>query len=308
MRNSPALLSLLGALGLLTPAVGCSMTRMAASSTVDVMYQAAPSLAEERDPVLADAALLANLKLFEGLLRVEPDNERLLRLTTEAFSSYAYGFLEPRAWRYDDPDDPALQILRARIKDYYQRAVAYADRLVALRLPDVAPRLAKGGPALDRALADDFDADELDALFWAGHTRGLLINSDPDDLAAVAGLRTVQQLMARVGKSRPAHEDGMPSIFAGMSNAVLGAGLGGDMDASRSAFQTAIAATEGAYLLPRFLYGRYYCTATLDRACFEQALTEVVEADPDALPRRRLTNVLAQQWAAYWLTRADELF
>jgi hypothetical protein len=56
------------------------------------------------------------------------------------------------------------------------------------------------------------------------------------------------------------------------------------------------------------LKGLHYCQATADKKCFIDAMNEILAADPNALLRRRLTNVLVQDWARHWLAQADRLF
>lgn len=293
---------------LLSLTAGCNFTKLAANQTVDVFNEASASVQQESDPVLAETAVFGNLKVFEGLLKVVPENELLLRMNAEAFSSYVVGFLQPKTWGYSDPFDPTLLQLKAREKDYLTRAKTYALRRVELMLEDVAAAIKKGKAPLKKALQEDFDEEELDALFWLAHCWGLLVQSDTDDLENMADLETAELIMARVIKSDPGIEDGQGLIFAGMSKVMLGAGLAGDLSGAEKRLKEAIEVTEGKFLAPQFFYGRYYCAAILDKDCFTKNLQAVVDADPDEWMQRRLTNVLAQSWARYWLTRTNDIF
>lgn len=296
------MVSALGCFG----APGC--TSAAARMTVDVMWAASPVMQHEDDPVLAEAAVLANLKTFDGLASLLPDNETLLRMAAEAYSSYAFAFLEPRTWAFANPDDPALLQVMARMKSYHMRAVGYAKRLLAEADEDVHAAIDAPLDELKRVLAEVDDEDTLEALYWVGQTWAMLVQSDTDDLENVAMLENIRVIMQRVAVRMPRYELGMPDIFLGSSQAAMGAGLSGDLTQAKEQLERGIAVSEGRFLLGRFLYARFYCTAVLDRKCFDAAISEILDADPAALMARRLTNTLVQRWARYWKANADQLF
>ncbi len=299
----------LGALGLLAiglagPGCGGTMKRMGAATTADILAEAAPALQEENDPILAESALLSNIMMMEGLLRVIPDEIALLRTIAEAYSSYAYAFLEPQTW--GDLEMEEEDALRGRMKEYHRRARRHATKRLSLLDDELASALNGDPKELEKALKGVEDEELVDALFWVAQTWGLLIQSDLDDLEAIAAKGTVEIIMAHVRGQRPDHEYGMPVIFFGVSQAMQGSGLGGDMEAAKKDFDEAMAMNDGHFLLATFLYGRYYCVATNDEECFKKAMERVIEGDPDALMERRLVNTLAQQWAKTWMEIADE--
>jgi hypothetical protein len=287
---------------------GCSMTQMTADMTVDVMWEASASIPQEGDTELAELSIATNLKMMEGLALISPENPKLLRMLSEGFSSYAFAFLEPRAWKLVDSESYQARRLQGRIKRLHQRATRYARQRLKHLLPDVEARLEGPIDALTQALADDFDDDELDSLFWLGHCWSLWVAADPEDLENVASMGAIDVLLGRVYREKPAYEDGGLATYFGSAHAVLGVGIAGDLAPAKEKFEQAIQVTEGAYLLPRFLMGLHYCRAMTDKKCFVDAMSQVLEADPDRLPRRRLTNVLVQGWAHHWLTKADAIF
>ena len=66
-------------------------------------------------------------------------------------------------------------------------------------------------------------------------------------------------------------------------------------------FQRALALNKGEFLPTKLnLAQRYYCAAG-DRAKYEKALKEVIDA-PDAAPDARLPNVIAKRRARRYLT------
>jgi len=280
---------------------------MAANGTVDVMWAATPAVTHETDVTLAESGIVGNLKMMEGLSLVVPGNQKLFRMLAEGFSSYAFGFLEPRLWGLDSASAKA-QALNVRIKTFHARALKYARVRAKLLVPEVLAAADKGLAALKTALLGAFDDDEIDAIYWLGHTWSLLVAADTEDLENVANMSLAEALLKRAYKAKPKYEDGLLAGTFGAAQAQLGAGVGGDLKAAKKKFDEAIAVSEGKFLLPTFLYGRYYCVAILDKACFVKALQGILAADAKAWPKRTLTNVLVQKWARYWLTRASELF
>ena len=290
--------------------VGCSMAKFAASSTADVLWEAGAAVQTETDPILAEAAIMSNLKMFDGLLLLLPDNSRLLKMSAEAYSAYAFGYLQARSWEIADFDDPYLGELQRRIKDYHQRAAGYAWRLLKQEAEEVWEAIKNNAAPddLDKVLAGVDDPDALDAMYWYAHCNGLLIEADTDDLENVARMDTVRRVMERVAAKLPKHEYGMPNAFLAGAQSSLGAGIAGDLEGARKRFESAIAVTEGRFLLPRYLHARLYCPAVLDRACFDQGMEAILAADPQAFPQRSLTNLLVQRWARFWKRNAEDLF
>jgi len=287
-------------------ATGCNMTQFAADSTVEVMKAGNPAVAEEKNPALAKMGLEGNLKLMEGLMYSTPDNATLFRLATEAFGSYAFGFLEPKLWTMD-PTSGDTYVYRMHVKQLYERALKYAKRLVELTDADMHAAL-KSRPSLQKALAGDVDKETLEALYWVAQALGQLVAIDPEDLENLADVGMADDIMEKIAKAHPKYEDGAAAMFIGTNLSIKGKGLGADLKKAKASYDAAIATTGGNYLLPRFMMGRWYCEAINDRACFEKTLKAVIAANPNTHKQRRLTNILAQKWARHWLDRADELF
>jgi len=304
MRSWACVLSV--AVGLGSATAGCA--QMTADMTVDVMWAASASIPTENDPELADLAIASNLKMMEGLALVSPENTTLYRMLSEGFSSYAFAFLEPRTWKFADSDSPKAARLHHRIKELHERATRYARTRLKLLVPDVEEKLEGSLDALAATLIEDFDDEELDAIFWTGHCWSLLVAADPEDLNNVAAMGAIEALLKRVYRDKPDYEDGGLAAYFASAHSVLGPGIAGDLAPALAKFEEAMGVTDGKYLLPLFLKGLHYCQATSDKKCFVDSMNAVLAADPDALLRRRLTNVLVQDWARHWLTQADRLF
>src|SRR5512143_4009063 len=109
----PVILVLL--VGCTLPLAGCVRT-IAVSTVGGIVDEGFTAFTEETDLAFAEQALPANMKLLEVMLKNDPTNERLLRLASEAYCSYALAFLE-------DTD-------KRRARDFYERGRDYAFRIL----------------------------------------------------------------------------------------------------------------------------------------------------------------------------------
>ncbi len=94
---------------------GCIQT-IAVSTVGGIVDDGFSALTEEGDLDFAEKALPGNIKLLEVMLKNEPENVRLLTLTSQGYSSYALGFLEDS--------------LQDRARDFYLRGRDYGLRIL----------------------------------------------------------------------------------------------------------------------------------------------------------------------------------
>ncbi|RKY88052.1 hypothetical protein DRQ09_03485, partial [candidate division KSB1 bacterium] len=96
--------------------INCSINRMIIRTINDIITYEVKALYEERDPILAENAIASNLKILEGLIKSDPENEKLLLIASEGFFNYSLGFIEEK-----DKD---------RAKEFYRRGRDYAMRIL----------------------------------------------------------------------------------------------------------------------------------------------------------------------------------
>ncbi|HEV8548795.1 MAG TPA: TRAP transporter TatT component family protein, partial [Polyangiaceae bacterium] len=73
---------------------GCSMTQLAAGSTVKIIGEAWPAIERYEDTELAESGIPASIATMEGLLQVRPDDAELRSLLARAYGSFGFGFME----------------------------------------------------------------------------------------------------------------------------------------------------------------------------------------------------------------------
>ena len=288
-------------------ASGCSMTRIAANSTVDVFATAAPSFEKESDLELARVSGLANLKVIEGLIEVVPDNTVLLELTAKSYGAYAFGFFEPQLEKMDSLSDE-YEALAGRAVNFYNRGKSYASAAMEEEYPGFTEALEGPLSAYETLLAQ-VEKEHVSTLFWVGFNLGSAINLQLEDPASVVDLPKVMATMERVIQLDETTYFGNAHVILGVAKAALPKALGGDPDGAKEHFLQAQRLTDGKYIMTDFLYARFYLAqAVQDEDGFTETLEAILEAEDDTFPEQRLAQEIAKVRAQYWLDHTDELF
>ncbi len=181
----------------------CSMNKFVIRQTGTIIEYGVAALYEETDLTIAEQALASNIKLLEGMIKGDPENEDLLLLTSQAFSGYTMGFVED-----EEPE---------RAKSLYLRGKEYG--LKVLRMDDLFAQ--NEAATLDEftMVVNQLDDEYLEAIFWTAFAWGSWINLSLDNPKALMELPRVEALMQRV-------LDLDESLFSWRSRSVLWQYLG----------------------------------------------------------------------------------
>ena len=93
-HNHLRLLQIPGILLLAVLLSACSVGQMVVRGSQTILDSGVDSMNRETDLELARAAMPANLKLIEGMLLEDPQNQELLLFAAQGFYGYSYGFIE----------------------------------------------------------------------------------------------------------------------------------------------------------------------------------------------------------------------
>jgi hypothetical protein len=298
--------------GLLLPSVlaGCDMTKFTARSTAGLFERAAPAFDELSDYEFAKQAAPASIMQLEGVLRIEPEDPRLLLAAAQSWTSYAFGFVEEElelAEARGDLKDADHQ--RARARRMYLHARDLGRRWLTARASGAERALSAGPDRLRDFLTRELD-DEADAkaLFWTGNAWGAAIDISRDDPELLADLPLARTLVEHSVKLDERYYGAAGHIFLGCSHASLSPALGGDPKAGHGHFERALALTRRTALMVHVNYARCYAVQTQNRARFVALLQEASRAGVDLDPQARLPNEIARRRAARLLAQVDELF
>jgi hypothetical protein len=286
MRSLPFFLGIL-----LFVASGCIQT-IAVSTVGGMVDQGFSAFTEDDDLAFVETALPANLKLLEVMLKTSPDNERLLRLASEGYSSYALGFLE---------DTNAT-----RARAFYLRGKEYGLRLLKQHAA-VATALDGSAEDLKAALAK-LGKDDVPAVFWTGFAWGSYIWLSLTEPDAIADLGRAEALMSFVAERDPGFYYGGAHMFLGTLYGSRPKMFGGNIELAKKHFERAEQLNGGKFLMGYVYEARSVAVQTQDEALFDSLLTKVNTASLEILPEFRLGNAIAKKKAALLMSRKSELF
>ncbi len=285
--ESKVILLLLG-----TVFLSACVQTIALRSTASIVDYGLEAINEEPDLELAEQSIAANLKLLEGLLKGEPENERLLLLACRGYSSYALGFAE----------DDSVE----RARTFYLRARDYGLRILRKK-KELAQTLERDPESFRQRLSTLSD-DDTPAAFWVANAWGNYVRLSLTDPAAVADLPKVEALFDFVLQ----HDE---SYFYGSAHLALGTLygsrpkiLGGNLEKARRHFERCLELSDGKFLLAYVYYAMTYATQVQDRQKFSSLLSKVEEASIELLPEQRLANAIAKKKARRLMEKISELF
>ena len=298
-------LCLVAVLGLFS---GCSMTQLAAGSTVNIIGQALPAIERYEDPDLAGEALPASISTMEGILEIRPEDTKLRGLLARSYGSFGFGFMEDRMEEALVKDDDAgAEHFQKRAAMAYTRCRELALGSMSLWEKDdggAEGHIKKGLPAWTEYLKKFDDAEtQVPTMFWGAYCWGRYIGVNRDDVNALADLPFVTALADRLFA--------LDHTFMGYAPHALRAGLigsapaqlGGRPEEAKKEFEIAIAATHGKNLMYPVIEAQIVAVALQDRALYKKLLTSALEAPKDLDPDQRLLNQLAKRRAERYLSQ-----
>lgn len=262
------------------------MARSLGSVVTGMRSHPVPELVRDGAPTL--------LLLIDGLLADAPDNRDLLLTGTAGYTTYCQAFLA------GENDEPRAALL-------YERAKAHGLRLLSRRT-FFADALSARQDVFEAAL-QRFKRRDVPELYWTGAAWLGAIISQPDSMSALAELPKALALMKRVLELDEAFEQGSAHLAMGVYYAVQPLGAGRDLTRSREHFRRARELAGSGRLTPAVLLAEFYATSAADAQLFLKTLTEVAEADLQALPAEAtLANTVAQRRAQWLLDNRGDYF
>ncbi len=298
-RDAALLATLLPALS------GCA--GLASGLAARALTSGGDAYASDDDPELVRAAVPFGLKTMEGVLESRPDDGELLLSLASGFTQFGYAFVATDADTADLTGQLAeVKPLRERARHLFLRARGYGLRALDARRSGLGQRLrAARDPAAALAQARE---EDVPSLYWTASAWALAIANGKNDMELVAELPTPVAMMERaLALDEPWGEGALHEFFI----AYLGtrsAAEGGGAERVKAHLDRALALSMNKKLGPLVAYAEGFLVQAQDRAAFTATLHRVLQADPEATPRYRLANVLAQRRARLLLAHVDDLF
>ena len=283
---------------------GCSVRKMALNRVSDMIASGGSSVQSDDDPELVRDAAPFQLKLTESLLQENPDHRGLLLSAASGFTQYSYAFVQQEADEVEEIDLARSRALAERAKRLYLRARGYGLRGLEVSHPGFVEALKKD-PASAAAMAVKGD---VPLLYWTAASWASAISLSKDDPEAVADLPVPAALAERAIELDEAWDAGaLHTFFIAFEMAKPGAAPGAETRA-RGHFERAVSLSGGRMASPYLSLAEAVSVRAQDRTGFERLLNQAIAVDPDAEPRWRLQNLVAQRRARWLIARADQLF
>jgi hypothetical protein len=270
----------------------CSLNRMAIRSMTPIFNNSVEALYEESDLTIAEQAMAADLKLIDGMLKSDPDNEDLLLLAAQGYAGYALGFCE-------DTDNE-------RAKLFYLRAKEYA--FLVLRKNKDFKKLEKKDVNSFSSAIKGMKLENVPALFWAGFSWAGYINLSLDNPVALLGLPKTDVIMEQVANLDPTYFDGAVYLYFGAVNGMKPRIMGGDPQKAKKYFDKNIQLTNDKYMMAYVYMAKYYAAKILDEELFDTYLKKVIDAPVNILQGKELFTQIAKKKAEYLLSQKEDIF
>ena len=270
---------------------GC-IQGIAVSTVGGIVDDGFTAITEESDLDFAEKALPGNIKLLEVMLKSDPENVRMLVLTSQGYSSYALAYLEDS--------------LQDRARDFYARGRDFGLRI--LRQDDDVAKALDGTVDDLKAVLERKGKDLVPGAFWAAFGWGSFIQLSLDNPDAIGDLPRAEALMEFVTRHDSAYYYGGAHVFLGTFYGSRPKMLGGNIDLARRHFESALRINGGKFLMTYVYQAKSVAVQTLDEELFDSCLRKVQEASIEILPEFRLANAIAKRKAQLLLSRRADLF
>lgn len=271
----------------------CSFNRFIVGQMTPVFKTSMDAFYEESDLQLAEQAIAANLKLLEGMLKNDPDNQELLLLLAQGYSGYALGFVED-----ENPD---------RAKVFYDRSFSFGQRAFLKTQEENWQWTGKNKELFEKAISET-DEDNLPALFWTIFAMAGKINLSLDDPAALINVNILEKAIDKIEQINPKFFHGSVYLLKGSIAGMKPRMLGGKPEVARESFEKNIEMNKGTFLLAYVYEAKFYATKTLNEDLFDQLISEAEQFDIGTKPEIALFNQIAKKKAVLLKSQRDELF
>lgn len=240
MRIGPLLIASF----VVTLLVGCSTIRKTGLSIASPMFvDAMPVMEQEGIWVRFKDSTLANLKLAEGLLATDPENEDLLVSAIKGYAGYGYGVYETQYLndKYAEIDNSEYRIMAINT---YLKAFNYGLQLLAIHDIefDELKQKINNAEEMERYLESNLSDDNVtrEGVLFTAQALGSLINLQRDKMVLVSYLPISKAMFDWVCKKDPEIAHGTCVVFYGSYEAGRPAMLGGNPEKGKDIFLKAI--------------------------------------------------------------------
>jgi len=265
--------------------------KLTVGATATLLEEVARASYKQSDLRVLREGMPAYLMLIDGMIQAVPDNEQLLIVAAQSYSSFASLFVE-------DQDKEYANLLYERGKQYALRSLEMRGFKEPLQRPfdDFKEGLNRLGKK------------DASYLFWTATCWANWIRLNLDSMEALSELPRVEWMMKRVLELDEGFYYGGPHLFMGIWFASRPKIAGGDLKKAQEHFLKALALGQGKFLMAYVYYANYYARKMMDKELFTSTLQKVLETPAETSPDLVLLNTVAKRQAKELLSRVGEYF
>lgn len=284
----------------------CSVKKYAIRKVGDSLNSGPSTFETDDDIELVGDALPFSLKFVETLLAGVPDDPDLLLTACRGFVLYSYAYVDFEAEQTIETDLDEGRRQRARARNLYLRGLGYGLKGLEGLYPGFESRLRTDPVAAAALLNPNKAARDVPFLYWTAAALGLAISVSKDDATMLSRIPEVEAMLNRAIELDSAWDDGSLHAFAVTFEGAKPSG--GSREAIDKSFRTAERMSGGNDAGLYVAYAENVAIPEQDAVLFREMLGKALAINPDAVPARRLANLIAQRRAQWLLDRIGDLF
>lgn len=268
-------------------------TELMISNMKPIMEKMSISTNQNKDVETVRQAMPASLIQLDGFIEASPDNRDLLLRAAEAYSGYAFLFVE-------DFDKWRASKLHKKARDYALRALKQNEAM--------GDPLTCSNDEFNNGLKE-LTKDDARALFFSTNSWLSCIGLGwKYDMSLVNDRPKVLAMMARMLELDETFNYGAIHIMYGSFNSAMPNHLGGDLELAKYHFDKAFQISESRFLPWHLLFAKYYCVQAQDRELFVSTLNRIITAPEDLLPEKAFANEATKEKAKRLMEKVDIFF
>ncbi len=259
---------------------GCSLfNRVGVRSMTGVLQSASGEMETEYNWDVFQESVIANIKLMEGMLFVDPANEDLLHLLVKGHGAYGFGIYDSLNL-YDKLAENDKTVNKNRAIYHYERATSYGLRFLKRYdiTYDVLLKSISNEIQLKKLLNDNLPTGEndYDLIFFLAQSWGSIINLNIANPRYVSQLPIVKAFFDWVCDAKPNIYSGSCDVFYGTFYSVRPKMLGGDPPKGKKYFLRAIL-NNPKNILARVSYLQFFVVPQMDEKGYKKEKRRIMK-------------------------------